>query len=548
MPGSPLAEGCLGRMAPKELQSALFSGETSSSEQAAAVEAALGSPLGQFLRDKIGRSIVESLQVAYLVPEIYAQWRPLVRDAMFFMASHLSAARLAPKIVEQMHLPANAPPEERLLRLIARVPGLQKLGQVLARNRHLHPALRCALSQLENGISDVSAQDIRAIIDEELGTRLDACAVKIDPRIFSEASVSAVVRFTWWNPETRMRERGVFKVMKPYVPEYYAEDMHLLADLARFLGSKHRNYGFAARGIPDTFHEVRELLEHEVHFASEQAALLEASRLYCSVPGVRVPRLILQLCSSKITAISEEKGEKITDAVAPMPAWQRRRVAEQLIEALIAVPLFAHDGSAMFHADPHAGNLLYDTSTGELVLLDWALTEHLSRDQRRHLATLFLMIALRDPAGVCNAIEALRRERHSHKQRQAQLVHDCVASFLNELPFRPLPGAVDAMRLVERLAYQGVRFPAPLIMLRKVLFTLDGILHDIAGGNANLEFALARHAMRSWTTNLGALGFPLFPADWLRLQSSALFYGNRVWLQGALRVLQQSRSSRAVTV
>jgi hypothetical protein len=72
-------------------------------------------------------------------------------------------------------------------------------------------------------------------------------------------------------------------------------------------------------------------------------------------------------------------------------------------------------------------------------------------------------------------------------------------------------------------------------MLRKVLFTLDGILHELAGSDTNLELTLARHATRSWMKNLAAFGTPFSPADWLRLQSSVLFYGNRVWLQGAQR-------------
>ena len=88
-----------------------------------------------------------------------------------------------------------------------------------------------------------------------------------------------------------------------------------------------------------------------------------------------------------------------------MPAWHRSRVAEQLIEALIAVPLFAVQGDSMFHADPHAGNLLYDARTRELVILDWALTERLSHEQQRHLALLFLAISLRDPVGVCKQIQ-----------------------------------------------------------------------------------------------------------------------------------------------
>ena len=57
--------------------------------------------------------------------------------------------------------------------------------------------------------------------------------------MLSEASVSAVIRFTWKNPD-RERQRGVFKVLKPYVREYYAEDMTLLQELGAFLAAGKR--------------------------------------------------------------------------------------------------------------------------------------------------------------------------------------------------------------------------------------------------------------------------------------------------------------------
>ena len=41
-----------------------------------------------------------------------------------------------------------------------------------------------------------------------------------------------------------------------------------------------------------------------------------------------------------------------------------------MIEALIAAPLFSRDDPAIFHADPHAGNLLYDEPNRELVVID----------------------------------------------------------------------------------------------------------------------------------------------------------------------------------
>ncbi len=536
LPGAPSKPG-VGLGVPAQLLPALFS-DLPFADRVQSIYSALESPEGRLLRETMARWTIGFLPVEKLVPENYAAWRPVVQDAMFFVASNLSSARLAPKLVEQFDLPPDTPPEQRLLRLIARVPGLQKLGQVLARNRHLHPDLREALSELENGISDVNSEDIRAIIFEELGDRLQTYSVQAEPKIFSEASVSAVLRFRWSEPGRKRRHRGVFKVMKPYVPACYAEDMELLGQLAKFLGSRHRQYGFAEHVLYETFSEVRRLLEHEVDFSREQATLPRAAALYVSVPGVRVPGLIQPLCASRITAITEERGHKVTDAVYRMPAARRRQVCEQLIECVLGVPLSAPDGTVVFHADPHAGNLLYHRRSRELVILDWALTENLTRQQRRNLGMLFLMTILRDPAGLSYAIEGLLHKTDSRRPHEERIIRECVARFLRDLPLAKVPGAMDAMDLLESLAFEGVRFPAALIMLRKVLFTLDGILHEI-GGPVSMDLVIARHLLQGWMKDLRTVGSPLSGADWLLVQCSTLLWGSRLSLFGVQKVLQR---------
>src|SRR5579871_4772010 len=196
------------------LESILPKGTTE--EKVGAIEARLRSPYGQSVRDALARWIVDELvPIDALVPEAYFKWRPPVRDAMMFVVARLSPARLAPKLLEQLELPSETSAETRLLRLIAKVPGLQKLGQVIARNQHLRPALRNALARLENGIRDVKPEDIRFMVEKDLGQRLAKFQVEVAGKILSEASVSAVVRFTWKNPATGLRERGVFKVLKP---------------------------------------------------------------------------------------------------------------------------------------------------------------------------------------------------------------------------------------------------------------------------------------------------------------------------------------------
>jgi ubiquinone biosynthesis protein len=547
MPSSSLLERCVDQLFLRESQATLFSDSASPSKQIRAVEAVLKGADGHLLRSEMGRWISHLLPAEALVPEIYAQWRPLVRDAMAFVVSRLSDARLASKLVEQINLSWNTPTEMRLLRLIAKMPGFQKLGQVLARNRHLHPPLRDALSQLENEISDVNPEEIHARLFAELGHRLKAYAVAVEPVIFSEASVSAVVRFSWRNPRSRKQERGVFKVLKPHIPACFGEDMDLLRQLTEFLATKHREYGFAAHVLPDTFNEVRQLLEHELAFLSEQATLVEACHLYRTVPGVRIPQLIQPLCTSIITAITEEQGAKVTDAAALMLPGHRSRVAEQVLEALIAVPLFATEGQAMFHADPHAGNLLYDAPTGELVILDWALTERLCPEQQRHLALLFLAIRLRDPVGVYSQIQNLS-QRGALNHRETRLVRDCVIRFMANLPLGRLAGIIDSMRLLEQLAFKGIRFPAPLIMLRKVLFTLDGILHEIAGSAVSMDLVLMRYLVQRWITDPGTIGSPLSVTDWMTVQSSAFFYGSRWWIRLIQSMLDRSRTATSASI
>lgn len=504
-------------------------------ERSHALTAMLDGAAGPELRREVARRIVQELSVERLVPQAYAQWRPVVHEAMLFFGSHLSTPRLVPKMLEQLELAPDVLPEVRLLRLIAKVPALQKLGQVIARNRHLHPAVKREPTQLENGISDVGIDEIRKIIVRELGPKLERYTVEIADKVFSEASVSAVVRFTWYNEERQQREHGVFKVLKAYVREYFAEEMELLARLAQHLGSKHKEYGFAEHVLSDTFNDVRRLLQHEIRFRREQANLREASRLYSSAAGTRIPRVIRPLCASTITALWPEHGVKITNAAARAPRWRKPLMAGELIDAVIAIPLLAPDKKAIFHADPHAGNVLYNSQFGTLTLLDWALTAHITEEQRRHLVSLYIMTLLRDEEGVCAAIEALSPQPRKRTAMQAWVVREEVRRLFEELPLSRLPHAVDVMHLLERAAWRGARLPSNLVMLRKTVFTLDGILHEMAGSDPAMELVIVRRLLKHWLTSPTNFGWPLSFRDWVAVYWSSMLYGSRV----ALRIAEQ---------
>jgi hypothetical protein len=109
------------------------------------------------------------------------------------------------------------------------------------------------------------------------------------------------------------------------------------------------------------------------------------------------------------------------------------------------------------------------------------------------------------------------------------MIAETVTGFINELPVKRLPSIVDAMLLLERLAMKGVRFAPSLIMLSKVMFTLDGILRDVGGSDTGMTFAIVRHLAQQWIGDRKAFRSPLMAKDWITLQCSALLYTTRLW-------------------
>ena len=477
--------------------------------------------------DEFGKWITSIIPVETLVIDQYAKWRPLVQDSFQFLFSHLSSERLTTKILEQFALAADTPPEKRLLTLISRMPGLQKLGQVLARNRRLSPALRQALSELENGMSDATPAEIRAIVMEQLGPAIQQYAVELDTTIFKEGSASAILRFTWTRPGGD-RERGVFKVLKPYVPECFAEDMTLLQRLGEFLSSRERGYRFEVSDVQEMLVEVRLLLEHELDFEREQKTLVEAQRIYRSSFGIRVPRLIAPLCTARVTAMSEESNVKVTDAFRLSPI-RRGRIPDQLIEALIAVPLFCREDVAVFHADPHAGNLMYDETNRELIVMDWALAERLSLESRRHLVLLVVMMVLRNPTGVKEAIRALSCTSPGRARERERLIDLHVDAFFGGHPKGWSPGTLDAMRLLDEIALAGVHFPTSLFFFRKSVFTLDGVLQDVAGADIRIDYVIVREFLTRCLGSFGMFHAPLQLKDFAAVEWQALLLPARSW-------------------
>ncbi|MGE5609791.1 MAG: AarF/UbiB family protein, partial [Bacillota bacterium] len=299
--------------------------------------------------------MITEQDIASLVPDCYAEFRRIVAEGVMFYLQHLSPARLIRIVSAQATLPPDADVAARTVLLLHESPALHKLGQVIARRRELDQGLRSRLQQLESMEPRTPLEQIRPIILHDLGDAIDRYRIRIDNSALAEASVAVVIPFSWSESDTGPHHPGVFKVLKPHVKEYLDEDLTILGQLSDYIDERRVTYGLPAVEYRETFDEASAILTHEIRLAGEQAHLSAASRHYAHWRDVQIPAC-LPFSTPNVTAMQRVHGRKVTE-MSHADRTSRQKLARTIVQALVADPVLSLEPQAMFHADPHAGNL-----------------------------------------------------------------------------------------------------------------------------------------------------------------------------------------------
>ncbi|HRO59417.1 MAG TPA: hypothetical protein PK177_09670, partial [Burkholderiaceae bacterium] len=132
-----------------------------------------------------------------LLPDALAAWRPLVTEALSFFLEQLPEQRSSEIVLGQLALGETASVAQRVVALLAQCPTLHKLGQMLARNRHLPAELRSQLQTLETMPSSLPIETIVERIRSELGPQQFEGPIELAEAPLAEASVAVVLPFCW---------------------------------------------------------------------------------------------------------------------------------------------------------------------------------------------------------------------------------------------------------------------------------------------------------------------------------------------------------------
>jgi ubiquinone biosynthesis protein len=440
-----------------------------------------------------GESTIEQV-----VPDAYAAYRRPIAAALRFFVENLPAARAESILGKQLSLDPSTGAAQRLMILARACPVLHKLGQVLARDRRLDPGLRVQLQRLESMDPRVPTDVLQDQIEQELGP-LERLGLTLEPAALAEASVAVVVPFQYRDRAAASAGagRGVFKVIKPGVEEQLGQDLALLEDLGAFLDERCARLGIPPLDYQDVFAEVRALLGQEVHLDGEQRNLAAARAAYADLESlVHIPCL-LPWSTPRVTAMERIDGWKVTEDEATTRT-DRSLLGRRIVEALIAHPLWSAAPSGLFHADPHAGNLLV-TPSGRLAILDWSLAGTLEATRRQAVAQVMLGALTLDARPILGALRELGERAVDGPALKAVVVRHLHRIRRGTWPgFQWLKDLLDEAVQTARL-----RVGADLMMFRRMLLMVEGVVADVAMGtgrdlDTSLTVSFVSRLAREW--------------------------------------------------
>jgi ubiquinone biosynthesis protein len=273
-------------------------------------------------------------------------------------------------------------------------PTFIKLGQLLSARRDLlPPAVVDELRHLQDEAPAVPFDEIRGVIEAELGRPLEQCFAHIDRAPLASASLGQVHRAT-----LRSGREVTVKVLRPGVRRVIEADLQILSDAAYLLHT--RSPALRRYNLPALVRQFADQLEDEMVYTTEGH---NADRLRRSLSGaaidVQVPEVIWDFTTREVLTMEHLHGHRVDRPPSGPQGADRAALGDRFARCMLYQVLV--DG--FFHADPHQGNVLV-TDDGRLALLDFGIVGYLDPHARGLVSEAMQRVNEQDVDGLLAAL------------------------------------------------------------------------------------------------------------------------------------------------
>ena len=289
-----------------------------------------------------------------------------------------------------------------------------KVGQMASYVDGLVPegkrdAFEASLKVLRAQAPRSSAQQIRGVIEEELGAPIDRLFASFDDVPIASASIGQVHRARLPDDVMGGIEVAV-KVQHPGIRKAVDSDLAnagILEGMGAMLGSR--------RFDTKTHLEVmRSRFREELDYALEAERLLAFRRLHEGDPAIEIPALVPERSSASVLTTQLVHGRLLDDVLGESEE-ARRAWAETLWRFVFKGNLVG----GMFNADPHPGNYLFQPD-GRIAFLDYGCVQVIPQHRRGLARALHRAAMERDEDAFAAAVSLLLDARPGRMETLAR--------------------------------------------------------------------------------------------------------------------------------
>lgn len=357
-------------------------------------------------------------------------------------------------------------PEELVEDLQAMGPTYIKLGQLLSTRPDLLPdEYLNALASLQDNVPPVPFEEIKEIIEKELGTKISKAFKSFDEKPLASASIGQVHR-----AELLSGRAVAVKVQRPGIAKKFIEDLDTLDELTAMAV----NHLEAAKtyAIDEVFAELRRILLNELDYKKEAQNLKTLKRNLQHYDNLIIPEPVNDYSSSRVLTMDFVNGKKIT-SLSPLRKIENdySELVDELVEAYLQQII--NDGFA--HADPHPGNIKF-TEDNKIALIDLGMVARFTPELQENL--IELLLALSQSNGQKTAHSLLKMsvlDENSQKRIFIKSVSDVIMESENSRAKDLQTGRI--LIQLNRLALNThIKLPVEINILGKILLNLDQIV------------------------------------------------------------------------
>jgi predicted unusual protein kinase regulating ubiquinone biosynthesis (AarF/ABC1/UbiB family) len=332
-----------------------------------------------------------------------------------------------------------------------------------------HGVYEGALKVLRAAAPTSSPDDVRRVVEAELGDSPERLFAEWSPIPFASASIGQVHRARLHDG----REVAV-KVQHPGIDRAVEADLDNAGSLELMLGV------IAPRALETrrVYEEIRARFLEELDYRLEAERTERFARIHAGDPDVVIPSVVRECSGRRVITTEFLRGISLDDA-ASRREEERARWAATLWRFVFRGTLLGR----MFNADPHPGNYLLQEG-GRVAFLDFGCVQEIPEDNHVRALCAHRAALDRDEVRFRSAVRALLGSRPGpHEERSVAYVRKCFDP-LFQTPYkvtRPYVAAlVTEMRDIARAAFErssnATALPAGMVFMNRLQFGFYSVL------------------------------------------------------------------------